>query len=432
MTTLYIAEKPSQASDIAKVIGIASRQDGYIELKTGDQITWAFGHLLEQAAPDEYKEEWKRWSWEYLPMIPEVWKLNITKSGSKQFKIVSGLIKKASAVVIASDAGREGEMIAREMLDYCRFKGSIKRLWLSALTTSEIKKGLAALKDGSETEPLYQAALARSRADWMYGMNMSRAVTLATKKGQSFPIGRVQTPTLAMVVKRDLEIENFVSKEYFELEALLKTKNGHDLTLYHVPSEENRIYTKSVAEDLLKKAEGASGPLKVTKSKGKESPPLPFTLPALQKVAEKALGFTAAKTLSVAQSLYEQKAITYPRTGCPYLSASQKPEMNDIVENVSAKYPDPVSDLKKQGIVLRDSLFDDSKLTDHHGIIPTQENISLSGDDLGLYKLIAIRFLQALGQDMLYDGMKIEFDANGVPFKATGKTITFEGWQSIK
>jgi DNA topoisomerase III len=433
MSRVYIAEKPSQATDIAKILGIKNREDGYLVLTDGSFMTWAYGHLVEQAMPEQYRDDWKQWKWDSLPIAPETWILNVANGKTKQFNVIKALLKQASEVVIATDAGREGEMIARELLDLCKFKGKVLRLWLSSLVDADIRKALANLLDGAETFPLYQAALARSHADFVYGMTMTRAVTLAARQPRTvFPMGRVKTPTLAMVVKRDLDIENFNSKTYYEIEATVNTQSGHTLKMLHAPAEDQRLTDKATANAVMKRAEGGSGPLRVETKKGRETPPLPFNLSGLQKEASASLKLSAAETLTVSQGLYEKKLITYPRTDCSHLSSAQKPEIAGLVASLRARVPSQVEVLKQHGIVLRDSLFDDTKLTDHHGIIPTTGSGSMTATEEKLYRLITVRFLQAVAPDKLFEATRVDMDANGVAFKATGRVILDEGWSAIK
>lgn len=433
MTTLYLAEKPSQARDIAEAIGLKSRANGYLEV-AGGRVTWAIGHLLEQAMPEEYDDKWGgRWSFSALPMIPDTWKMNVVRNKVAQVKLIKNLLKDAREVVIATDAGREGELIARELLTYCKYRGPVKRLWTSSLVKSDIQKALKALKPGSATEPLHEAALARSRADWLYGMNGSRAVTLGAKhSGTAYPVGRVQTPTLALVVRRELEIRNFVPVTYFELEANVKTESGHQFTMQHAPAEDHRIRDASEAERRRQQALGAAGPLKVVKTSGKEAPQLPYTLPALQKDANKILGLSARSTLQIAQQLYEAKAITYPRTDCPYLATSQMAEVEPTLDRLESVFGAAVQALKKAGVTKRTSTFDDSKLSDHHGIVPTSAVVNIGEEARQLFALISERYLRSLAPDCLFDRTVITLDANGVPFKATGKSITSPGFRSVR
>lgn len=434
MKTLYLAEKPSQARDIAAVLGVKRRADGFLELANGDRITWAVGHLLELAPPEKHNPDWGgRWHWGQLPMIPDVWKYEVNTKTRPQFNIIKGLLKDSDRVVIATDAGREGELIAREILEHCRFRGRIERLWTSSLVASDIKAALGRLKKGEETYPLYEAAVARQRCDNMYGYSGSRGATLAANvRGDHFPVGRVQTPTLAMVVRRVLEIRNFVEREYFELEAQVRTRSGKTLKMMHAPDVENRITHRDEAERRKRTAERASAPLQVQKTLGSEGAPLPYSLPALQKDANRIFGFTAKNTLKLAQALYEKKALTYPRTDCQYLAESQMTEVDGVLDVVARRYEAGVRSLRKQGIVKRKTTFNDAKLTDHHGIIPTSQFVELEGAELQLYQLVCQRYLQMLGPDCRFESTRVTMDANGVPFKATGKVILDAGWQALK
>ncbi len=434
MTTVYLAEKPSQARDIAAVLGIKRRDDGYIELANGDVMTWAIGHLIELAEPEEYNPSWGgRWSWPQLPMIPSAWKLQVVKKTSKQFTVIKNALKKATRVVICTDAGREGELIAREILEHVGFRGTIERFWTSALTPADIKAALAKLKPGAETVGYFEAARARQTSDWMHGLSGTRGASLAADvRGDYFPLGRVQTPTLAMVVRRDLEIKNFGAKTYYELEAVATTKSGKTFKMTHSPDEANRITDRAKAEALAKKANKHTGPLKVEKTPGSEAPPLPFSLPQLQKEANRVLGLSAKATLKLAQQLYEAKAITYPRTDCQFLANSQVAEVRGVLAAVAKRFGAQVGRLEALGIVTRSSTFNDSKLTDHHAIIPTAESVFLEGEALDLYRLICQRYLQTLGPDCKFVSTRVTMDANGVPFKATGKVVTSPGWQELK
>ncbi len=433
MLTVYIAEKPDVGKTLAKHLGVVKSQKGYIECANNCVVTWAIGHLLEVPYPDGFKEEWKPWKWDPLPFVPDEWIMKPVPRTKDQFSVVKSLVKKATTVVLATDAGREGELIGRSILEACKYKGTLKRLWLSVYTDEVVKAALKSPLDGKEKDNLYQAALARRNGDWIYGMSCSRAASLAAGSAK-FAIGRVQTPTLSLIVKRDLEIENFKAKNYYELEAQVDTAEGHTLTMYHSPKQEERIYDKAAAEKLKAKAEKASGPLKVAKTPGKETAPLVYSLPKLQQDGNRLFKWTAKKTLEIAQSLYEKKFTSYPRVDCEHLSSTQKKEVPETLQAVAATLAPQTDALKTLGVNIRDSVFDDSKLTDHHGIIPTKVPLSgaLSPDEQKLYKLIALRYLQMLAPDMQYESTKVEMDANGVLFTATGRVIIKEGWKGLK
>lgn len=433
MTTLYLAEKRSMGEDLARVLGAGKTGQGFIRLKSGDVVTWAMGHLLDTADPEAHNEQWGgRWSWEQLPMVPTSFKRQAVRSKAAQLKVIKDLLKDSSTVVIATDAGREGELIGREILEHCKFKGKVKRLWTSSLTDQDIRKALSTLRDGSQTEALLEAAKARQESDWIYGYSLTRAATLAAQqRGQWFPVGRVQTPTLYLVVKRELEIENFKSVTYYELLAKVRTARGHELELRHSPGEASRITDLAKAQRLVKDLDGFQGPLSVTRGPKREGPPLPYSLPKLQKDASRILGFSAATTLEVAQKLYERKTITYPRTDSEHLPESLKELVPDILRTLSARYPDDVDFVKRGGIVMRKSTFDDAKLSDHHGMIPTNVAVSLQGQEAQLYELIAQRFLQTLCPDHQFDETVVQLDARGTVFKTTGRVTTDPGWRVL-
>lgn len=434
MKTVYLAEKPSQGAVIAKMLGVASRKDGHIETKNGDAVTWAIGHLLELVEPKVYNEAWGgRWAWDQLPMLPAEFKLEVVKGKTGQVKVIKALLKTADRVVIATDAGREGELIARELLNFCKYKGKIERLWVSSMVESDIATALTKLRPGADTEPLFQAAQARQRSDWMHGLSLTRGASLAANvRGDYFPVGRIQTPVLAMVARRDKAIANFKAEAYYELEATVKSAGGKTFKMWHAPAEDKRIRTRADGEKLLKQAERAQAPLRVEKKPGKESPPMPYKLSALQKDANRILGLTAQRTLEVAQALYDKKALTYPRTDCEFLAESQKAQVDDTLAVLARRFAPSVETLKKSGVLLRTTTFDDAKLSDHHAIVPTVEYVALEGIELQVYTLVAQRYLQAISKDWLYDGTRVSLNANGVVFTASGKAVTFEGWKSIK
>jgi DNA topoisomerase III len=431
---LFLAEKPSQANDIANVLGVKRRGDGFIEVTGGDKVTFARGHFYELAEPQEYQDSWGGyWRWEQLPMLPDKFKMKPVRGAGAQLKVIKDLLKAADTCVIATDAGREGELIAREILEEAKFKGKVLRFWTSSLTPKDIAAKLKTLLDGSETYPLFEAATARRNSDWAHGLNITRAATLASQhRGDYYPVGRVQTPTLAMVVRRNEAIKNFKPVTYYELEAVVRTAKGAEFKMLHAPDEEKRITEKSVAEQLVNKAQRHQGPIRVENASGKESPPLPYSMPQLQKDANRAFKFSPKKTLELAQKLYEKKAATYPRTDCQYLAASQKDDVPEILSRLRALFSGDVSKLQTMGVTLRDSTFNDAKLTDHHGIIPTSLNVSLEGEELQLFTLIAQRFLRTLAPDCLFNQTKLSLDANGVLFKASGRAVTSPGWTGIK
>ena len=322
---LYLCEKPSQGKDIAAVLGAKIRGDGCIK-GNGVAVTWGIGHLLETAPPDAYGEHLKNWSLDTLPILPAEWKVLVKPKTASQFKIVKQLLKQATELVIATDADREGEMIARELIEYCGYRGPIQRLWLSALNEASIRQALNTVKQGSETYPLYLSALARSRADWLIGMNFSRLFTLLGRQAGYtgvLSVGRVQTPTLRLVVDRDREISNFIPKPFWSVEVQLWTAGQSFLAKWvadeYVVDEEGRCLDQAAAAAALAalKNSQAATTISVDTKRGKDPAPLPFDLSTLQEVCSAKFGMGVQETLDVAQSLYEtHKATTYPRTDC--------------------------------------------------------------------------------------------------------------------
>ena len=430
---VYLFEKNSVATDVAAILGIKSKSQFHIETKTGAFLTWARGHLYELADPEDYNKEWGGyWNWKQLPMLTDTWKYKVIRGQGDRIKAIGALLKGAGRVILATDAGREGELIGRLILEQCKYKGPIERFWASEMTPAGLKKALSSLRPGKDFENLLEAAKARQHADNMYGLNGTRAASLAAKLVRDFvSLGRVQTPTLAMVVRRDLAIAAFKSSKYFELEATVTTASGKTFKMWHAPAEEHRITDKAVATRLLAQAQNAKAPLKVEKDPGSERPPLPYSLPKLQKDANRILGFSANRTLELAQKLYEKKTTSYPRSDCEYLAVNQRSEVGGVLDAVAKVFPARVAELQRQGIVLRSSVFDDSKLSDHHAIVPTYLTVSLEPDEKLLYDLIALRYLQTLGQDMRYNQTKVTLNANGVEFKASDRVIVSPGWQAI-
>lgn len=433
MTTVIISEKPSHAEDLAKVLGIKSKNRGYYECTNGFKVTHARGHMLSLAKPEEYNPAWKRWSWEHLPMVVTDFKYTVNEDTKAQLQIIKELLKTATCVILATDAGREGELIGRLILRYCRYKGPLKRFWTSALTPKDIKNAFNNLLPGSAKDPLYEAALARSTSDWHMGLVGTRAVSLAANVPQQwFPVGRVQTPTLAIVVRNKRARLGFKPETYYEIEAEVSTVKGDKFKMRHAPSEANRVKTLEGINALIKRAEQYFGPCKVDISAEKEAPDLPLSLPALQKLANKALGLSAKETLKTAQELYDMKVTSYPRTDCRYLGENQKDEVPAVLDVVAKTFPSAVKALNSAGVTLRKSLFDDAKLVDHHAIVPTSLYLELSGVQLGVYKLICQSYMRAIAPDHLFNLTKISLDANGVLFKTSGRVVTQEGWKSIK
>lgn len=345
---VYLCEKPSQGKDIARVLGVRQRGSGCYS-GPGITVTWCIGHLIEAAPPEAYDERYKRWSIDQLPIVPERWRVEIKSKTAAQFKIVKQLIGQTTELVIATDADREGEMIAREILELCGYRGPTLRLWLSALNDASIRKALAALRPGYETLPLYHSALARSRADWLVGMNLSRLFTVLGRQagyGGVLSVGRVQTPALRLVVDRDREIARFVSVPYWAVDVLL-SHSGHTFRADWLPPEGStdaagRCLQQPVAQRAAEqiRAAGQAQVMDVETERVREPPPLPFDLGTLQEVCSRQLGLDVQETLDIAQSLYEtHKAITYPRSDSGYLPETMLAEVPTVLDALLATDP---------------------------------------------------------------------------------------------
>ncbi|MBF0440151.1 MAG: DNA topoisomerase III [Magnetococcales bacterium] len=439
---LYLCEKPSQARDIARVLGAGIKRDGYLE-GSGVRVTWCLGHLLEMVTPDHYGQQWKMWRLETLPILPQQWRLEVRKEVGKQFKVIKGLLLTAREVVVATDADREGETIGREVLEACGYRGRISRLWLSALDDASIRKALQALRPGGETESLYWAGLGRSRADWLVGMNLTRAYTLLGRQGGYdgvLTVGRVQTPTLKLVVDRDRLIENFKPTDYFEVSVDCAAKEGLFRAKWLVPEtladEEGRCLDKARAEVVAKAVAGQAGVIAKAETKRMhEAPPLPLELSTLQAEASRRWGMGAARTLEVAQALYEtHKAITYPRTDCRYLPASQLAEVSLVLEAM-VRSDGALSELVALADVrLRSKAWDDAKVTAHHAMIPTQAVVAVGGmslEETRLYDVIRRHYLAQFFPAFTYDRTVVEVAVVEELFRATGNVEVSPGWKQV-
>lgn len=438
---LYLCEKPSQAKDIAAVLGARRRGDG-CWLGTDVTVTWCIGHLLETAPPDAYDARYKRWVLADLPIIPDKWKMTVKSRTASQYKAVKRLLGEASELIIATDADREGEMIARELVEHCRYRGPIRRLWLSALDEASIRKALAALKPGAETFSLYHSALGRSRADWLIGMNMSRLFTLLGRQSGYqgvLPVGRVQTPTLRLVVDRDRSIADFVPVPFWAIDVDL-LHNGTTFTAqWRAPSDvcddQDRCLNQALAQQAAAAISSADSArvIKLKTERMREVAPLPFDLGTLQEVCSKKLGLGAQETLDIAQALYETyKVITYPRSDCGFLPLSQHGEAPSIL--TALRQAD--SSLEAlQGFLepqRRSRAWNDAKVSAHHGIIPTiaAKNLErLTGKHRAVYTLIRARYLAQFLPNHEYDRTQADFDCNGQALRAVGKQIIEPGWK---
>ncbi len=420
-----IAEKPSVAREIAKIIGASARKDGYFE-GNGYCVTWTFGHFCELKTPDDYTPDWKKWSLNSLPMLPQKFETKLKKNTGikKQFKIVKGLFKKANTVINCGDAGQEGELIQRWVMKQANYKGQVQRLWISSLTPEAIRAGFQNLRDAKEFDRLYYAGSSRAIGDWLLGMNATRLFTL--KYGgykQVLSIGRVQTPTLAMVVKRHKEIIEFVPEPYWELHTIYREVDFH--------YEKGRFQKQEDGETLLQRVTGKPFViLSSTKKNGKEYPPRLFDLTGLQVHCNKRFSYTAEQTLKIVQKLYEQKVVTYPRVDTTYLPNDVYPKVPDILSKMSA-YSEFTQPLAGQTLRKSAKVFNDKKVTDHHAIIPTGYEKNLPQDEKNVYDAIARRFIAIFYPDCLVANTTVIGEVDGVKFKATGKEILEEGWRVL-
>lgn len=421
-----IAEKPSVAREIASILGAQTRKDGYIE-GNGYCVTWTFGHLCTLKTPDDYTPAWKRWSIETLPMIPDMFdtKLIKNKGVGKQFKIIKGLVNECTEVINCGDAGIEGELIQRWVLQRAACKKPVKRLWISSLTEEAIREGFSNLKDSSEYDLLYAAGSARAIGDWLLGMNASRLYTLKYASGKGvLSIGRVQTPTLALIVNRHLEIENFTPEKYWELKTEYR-----DITFTAI---DGKFKENQKAADILESIRDESFTItSFTRKKGKESPPQLFDLTSLQVECNKKFNFTADSTLKTVQKLYEKKAITYPRVDTRFLPSDMYPKISGIMKGLGG-YRNFTEPLLKNEMRKSKKIFDDEKITDHHAIIPTGKNpAGLTSQEQKIFDAVARRFIAAFYPDSIVSNTTVLGKVKEVKFKATGKQILEKGWREL-
>ena len=421
-----IAEKPSVAQDIAKVLGANSKRDGYIE-GNGYQVTWTFGHLCTLKEPHDYTPMWQRWSLGSLPMIPPRFgiKLIADKGIEKQFSVIEKLMQSAEMIVNCGDAGQEGELIQRWVMQKAQAKCPVKRLWISSLTEEAIREGFQNLKDQSAYQPLYEAGLSRAIGDWLLGMNATRLYTLKySHNRQVLSIGRVQTPTLALVVKRQLEITNFTPQQYWELKTLYRD------TTFSATS--GRFDSQEKGFEALQKITGAPfNVTDVTAKNGKEQPPRLYDLTSLQVDCNKKFGLSADVTLQTIQSLYEKKVTTYPRVDTTYLSDDIYPKCGNILKGLR-DYQTYTTPLLNKPLEKSKKVFDNKKVTDHHAIIPTGVYPQgLTELEKKVYDLVARHFIAIFYPECKFCSTTVLGESAGVEFKATGKVITDPGWRVI-
>lgn len=421
-----IAEKPSVARDIAQVLGATAKRDGYIE-GNGYRVTWTFGHLCTLKEPHDYTPQWKGWDIYKLPMIPPRFGIKLIENQTyqKQFKIIESLVQEADMVINCGDAGQEGELIQRWVLQKAGVKCPVKRLWISSLTEEAIKEGFSNLKDEADFQPLYEAGLARAIGDWLLGMNATRLYTLKYGMNrQVLSIGRVQTPTLALIVNRHLEIENFVPQAYWEL------KTTYRDTLFS--AAKGKFQSKEEGEEFLKKVKEDNFTVTdVTHKKGTEYAPRLFDLTSLQVECNRKFAFSAEDTLQTIQSLYEKKITTYPRVDTTYLSDDIYPKCAGILNGL-ADYQHLMQPLRGKKLARSKKVFDSSKVTDHHAIIPTGvQPQNLSDMERKVFDLVARRFIASFYPDSKISTTTVLGKVDGVEFKTSGKQILEQGWRVV-
>ena len=445
---LFIAEKPSVGRELSQVLPNpqnAKRQDGYI-IQGDDVITWAFGHMLEQVEPGEYDEKYKYWKFDSLPILPTTWKLKVKSSSAKQFKVISGLIKKATTIVNAGDPDREGQLLIDEMLDYLGNTKPVERILLNALDEKSMRYALEHMQDNRKYQPLKDSALARSRADWLMGMNLSRAYTLEQQhlgNKVTFPIGRVKTPTLALVVRRERELQNFVPVEYYVLQVQYSHEKG-DFWATWKPKDmqqgldpDGHMLDQTILNDLrdrlMQSPDGAIS--LVEKKKKKEGQRLPFSLSSLQIVAGKLYNYTPQEVLDIAQKLYEKKYTSYPRSDCEYLPVNQLSDGKAILSNlVNMGHKELAVWAKGSDSTIKSRAWNDSKVTAHHAIIPTTVRCplhTLSKGEQHIYFLIAQAYIAQFYPEHVYEHTRIEVTHQEELFTTTGRVVIDMGWKAL-
>ena len=435
---LVIAEKPSVARDIASVLGATQKRNGYLE-GNGYQVTWCIGHLVQLANPEEYDETLRRWKMDTLPIMPAQFRYEIVSSTKSQFQIVQQLISRSEEIICATDAGREGQLIFEYVLRLSKPPENcvIRRLWISSMTDDAIRDGFASLKDNGQYQRLYQSAKCRSEADWLVGINFTRLFTI--RYGTKLTVGRVQTPTLALIVERQQAIDNFQAAPYYQLQGHF----GSIRALWH-RGNVNRLEQKEDAVKLQKELTGMDGTVtKLYTSRKNEDRPLLFDLTELQREANRRFGYTAQETLSIAQSLYEKhKFITYPRTDSRYLTTDMKPQIPQLLKKIASVYPESVPFIQQiaaKKLLLDKRIINDAKVSDHHAIIVTNNIHQYQPQKLTLrennvLKLIMIRMIVALSGKKVFDETKLEITMDNQKdiFKATGRIIIDEGWTLVE
>ena len=441
---LFIAEKPSLARSIAAVLS-KPQENNKLYIKAGDDIiAWAAGHLLELAMPENYDDKYKRWNISDLPIFPDVWKMLVKKESRDLFDNLKKLLKQADVVVNAGDCDREGQLLIDEILDYCGYKGEVLRILISDTNPEAVKKALNNLKPDSEFHGDRDAALARSRADWLHGMNLTRLYTKMAEKngynGGPLRIGRVKTPVTALVVRRDEAIESFTPKPFWIIRANIEVASGSFNAMWKPHDEqqeldeEKRLVDKSVAEALVTRLKGKSATITQYESKKVTSkPPVGFSLPKLQMIASKKYDLSPAKTLEICQKLYEQGILTYPRSDCEFLPDAHHDDAENIfavIEKLSSvKVPETVDKGRSTPV------FNSKKVEEHHAIIPSAScklSKLLEGDEALIFELVAKRYISFFMPDYEFLQVNINADIDGELFSASGRQILNEGWKSVE
>lgn len=445
---LFLCEKPSQAKDIGKVLGVLGGRDNGFFCKGDIAVTWCFGHILANAMPTAYGEAYADFgNIDALPLLPDKWLMEVSDSAAKQFKVIRTLLAKADEVVIATDADREGEVIGREVLEYCGYRGKVSRFWTSGLDAASVKKALGRIMPGGKTETLYQAGLARSRADWLVGMNLSRAYTAAYAEGRgkahTLSVGRIQTPTLALVVRRDAAIDTFKPYPYYTLRAVFQVASGSFEAVWQIPDalkNQDGLCTDQQAVDKLTAVlPDSSGRIATAKTERKHSPPpLPYSLSALQKAAGNRFGLSPDKVLDIAQALYEKHKITsYPRSPCRYLPKSQQAEVPAVFAAMLSLDPSLDKVLKQADPARASRVWNDGQVNkhSHHAIIPTtQTGVDLSKlnkAEHDIYLMIRNRYISQFYPDYEYDSSTIEVECCEHSFRTVGRQPVNPGWKSL-
>ncbi len=455
MSRLFIAEKPSLARAIADALPKPHKKEqGFIRCGHGDIVTWCIGHLLEQVEPDSYDERYKKWHLADLPIVPDRWQLRPRKSASKQLSVVRKLLKEAQEIIHAGDPDREGQLLVDEVIDYCKVAKSqqqaMQRLLISDLNLPAVQRALSSMRSNREFIPLSVSALARSRADWLYGMNMSRAYTLLGQKAGYqgvLSVGRVQTPVLGLVVRRDEEIAHFVPKDYFTLHALIPYQDGEhrfDIRARWQPSEackpwqdeEGRVLHRQLAENVANRIAGqAAKVIESEQDQTKQSAPLPYSLSALQIDAAKRYQLSAQQVLDTCQSLYEKhKLITYPRSDCRYLPKEHFIQAKQVTSAIAHNLSELHHAVEGADLSRQSKAWNDKKVDAHHAIIPTPKTASVNGlsaTEQKIYDLIARQYLIQFYPPAVYAEAKLGFDIAGGKFVAKGRQLTSAGWKAL-